>query len=1305
MRIKTYGAKVKRITAALTVSFVSLSMVGLSQVASATPVLDQRALTTASVSDQEEIASKVQESFISEEAQNASIPQSDPLGVNGQGRQSVQTNTGQSNDEMEGQSPEAEPTLQDRPSLKSSALSITPFAGDYNWCASNASTSYFALNPTADGGNLARIYKYTLNAAATGWSPTTGTQITNNLTTTGNSINSLGVGSDGMAYFTNGSSGTTRVYQLDLSLSTTTAITNSFKQLGTISVTSYFTAGAVDPVSHDYYFGYYTTALTSGTTNSTMQWAVLLHLYRAKTDGTGTVEKVGILRSADNAIPNAMSNGQGGISLGGDFAFDSQGNMTFIASSGAITSGGYARPSRARTFSIQQSVIAGLSPATADVENKNVQTISAVVDFGSSPTNNVGGLAFTTTGNLVVQRATTHQIRISSSLALQAGSNFTGQANQKDLASCASPPTFQLQVNLPHGRALLGDQFILSAGVTNSGDTTSVTTTGSATGIQVDRVGPLLPTVGSTVTFSQANAPGTTADLDNNYLVSISCVNETDGATVLPTAVGSEWRIIIPANVSGVPAKVVCTFTNQDTVPRLAVTKTVGPQVSGETVQAGDILTYTLKFDNSAGTANATVDYTDYLADVLDDADLLDSSNNPITGSTNPAFTYTQGSGSNLSASWNSSAKKIQITGTVVGITPSGSPSNVATVSFKVKVKPNDTNALDRQAGVVANPTNPAQVGYQLNNFLVPTPTSGALPSFTCEPPLTSGATATTCTRNQILAWSIRKDSQPLDGTMVHSGANIYYRVSVNNLSGNAFNGIKIRDDLTDTLKSSVWDLSAPAAVTVPLGISFYKGLNGTGGLVDSSCATSLGVPASGQPSTYVPTPTWSAGKWAMETASFNLPACAKSAVVGYAIKVGFEASTSNATQRAVDATGAPVPAVPNAIWVNTVSGSTAQTTIGSTSITIEPNRCRTSGSIPPGNVPDYYDCKTWHQMGESYFHLWKQSTAPNPEEPGQVQDNLLGSEFVLADTEQQAKAGTYSRWLCRADNKVPNPTNINSLPSKNPGDAGQDTTPSTWSFESTQYGGVYWSIVEANKTRAQWNLENPTQTPKPMLDQCGLFYQHTGTEETGGDWDGQPVGSWHAQDIRGGDASGTNPLPNWRTASALNVPNDADQGRHGTYWIAEHKSPEDHQLLAQPFQLWVAPNAPTPDDMTIANPDWYNYQGRLSLPVVGVGETAPTTGDTGRPVQTDPALSIRSACVSPWVLPSNSQPNCVMPTGWTMPIFDVKLQPLPLAGDGVATRSLYVLGGAIALIGAVSGALIWRRRYRFAELGEGGAT
>lgn len=134
--------------------------------------------------------------------------------------------------------------------------------------------------------------------------------------------------------------------------------------------------------------------------------------------------------------------------------------------------------------------------------------------------------------------------------------------------------------------------------------------------------------------------------------------------------------------------------------------------------------------------------------------------------------------------------------------------------------------------------------------------------------------------------------------------------------------------------------------------------------------------------------------------------------------------------------------------------------------------------------------------------------------------------------------------------------------------------------------------------------------------------------------------------------------------------------------------SPQNRQLLAAPMKLWVAPSSPLTSSMPPGTPALYDYQGRLSMPVVGEGENA--TGVVGMGGATG-AGALRKQCITPYQLPPDSQPACVMPTGWTMPVFDVKLQPLPHTG-GVGAAWL-AGGGAVVLAATLTLVWWWRRR------------
>ncbi|MHA3725167.1 DUF7927 domain-containing protein [Leucobacter sp. HY1910] len=703
-----------------------------------------------------------------------------------------------------------------------------------------------------------------------------------------------------------------------------------------------------------------------------------------------------------------------------------------------------------------------------------------------------------------------------------------------------------------------------------------------------------------------------------------------------------------------------CTYKNDARKPDLKVKKESSP-ASTTTVAPESRVDYTLTFDNNSGTAKAATGYTDYLADVLDDADLLNASDQ--VGGT-PQFTVAVspvGTSHGVTAVYDATAKKIAISGDVPAYAK-------ITVKFGVKVKANETDAVSRAAGAAGSP---AVKGYRLNNYLAKA--SDPAPTTDCVPP--TGSNLPTCTNNPVRAWSVRKDSQPQDGAVIHSGGNIYYRVTVTNYSGEALTGVVVQDDMSETLAATTLDLNASpiAGLGAVHGVNFYNaaGVEMTGdrkdwkNLYNQTNGPELKFTGSGAFDPSRPGgKAFPGGTWTYKTPAITFPAGAVTAVIGYVVKGGSVASPLDPSV-AFEDSGAPLPALPNAVWVNTVQAQAAK--LGSQN-NVYPNRCNAAApGVPTGDVAGYYDCKTWHELGDSYFHLWKKSSAEgagsNP-----TGKNLVGSTFVLADTEALAAAGTPSRWLCRTNNN-PNVGAGYVAPGSDPSESG---TPDFGENSAT------WAAIAA------WNLANPGNQ-KP---QCGLFYALTADSQ------GQAAGSWRALDVRGGDLdnTGTTPLTGWRTGSAANGGNAAN-GRHGTYWVAEMKSPTNHQLLAQPFKLWVAPAAPTPSPapagVAPGSAAWYDYQGRLSMPVVGAGESA--AGITGMPGSSAGGEALRVQCADAWALPANNQPACVMPTGWTAPIFDAKLKPLPLTG-GSGTM-LLTIGGAVTFVATLAGVLWWRRR------------
>ncbi|MET8314058.1 isopeptide-forming domain-containing fimbrial protein [Rhodococcus erythropolis] len=169
---------------------------------------------------------------------------------------------------------------------------------------------------------------------------------------------------------------------------------------------------------------------------------------------------------------------------------------------------------------------------------------------------------------------------------------------------------------------------------------------------------------------------------------------------------------------------------------------------TGETVNIGQTITYTLNFENP-GTAPAPIDYTDFLADVIDDGTVAVGA---ATGGLTAAL---------------DGADKIKVGGTL----PAGGKG---TVTYTVTVKDGGNKVL--------------------NNYLVPGTTT---PPTTCDP------ATNLCTTHPMPGFTVAKTAVPATGSTVQAGDIITYTVTGANTGKTALTPATIKDDLSAVLNNA----------------------------------------------------------------------------------------------------------------------------------------------------------------------------------------------------------------------------------------------------------------------------------------------------------------------------------------------------------------------------------------------------------------------------------------------------------------------------------------------------------------------
>lgn len=215
------------------------------------------------------------------------------------------------------------------------------------------------------------------------------------------------------------------------------------------------------------------------------------------------------------------------------------------------------------------------------------------------------------------------------------------------------------------------------------------------------------------------------------------------------------------------PATLTCT-EHEVLVADISAVKSADP-ATGESVVAGQELTYTLEFTNN-GATGGDVSYIDDLTAVLDDADFVEGSIVAPDGWTIAGPTD----------------GKLAIDGSLAA-------GASATVSYKVKVKAEGDRGDDTLA-----------------NFLFE---EGVEPPTTCEPGDDS------CTTHPVgkPALVVSKQTDPESGTVVAAGEKLAYTLTFDNSAGGAPAPVAHVDDLSGVLDDATLD---PASIVAGDGLT-----------------------------------------------------------------------------------------------------------------------------------------------------------------------------------------------------------------------------------------------------------------------------------------------------------------------------------------------------------------------------------------------------------------------------------------------------------------------------------------------------
>ncbi len=302
-------------------------------------------------------------------------------------------------------------------------------------------------------------------------------------------------------------------------------------------------AGAINLSNDRYLFGGFQTTsewVSTGRFTGYYQYTQVFKIWEYNPGATPRFSYKGYVETYSGTSQPGSANG--------DMAFDASGNLFVVRGSGATTT----------VFSVTAANLDAASGGQLSTsDSRSVTTMS-----------NVNGVAFDASGKAYL--GSSGEIR---SYDMPGWSNATTVTSSgysgTDLATCSSPPTIVIEKEVVGGRVDPDDQFTLSLsqGGTVLGE---ATTTGSAVGVQSERIGPV-PTVRNVVlNFFEVGAGG--ADLANYASAHQCTVTHLDGTVqTLGQVNGTSGSITIPSSGDAVR----CVFRNSPLVANVTVHKDV----------------------------------------------------------------------------------------------------------------------------------------------------------------------------------------------------------------------------------------------------------------------------------------------------------------------------------------------------------------------------------------------------------------------------------------------------------------------------------------------------------------------------------------------------------------------------------------------------------------------------------------------------------------------------------------------------------------------------------------------------------